>query len=579
MILGIFNFIDEIEEYLNLYIRNYINFMPILFNEKDSNSLKKIMICELTKAANTEKKWVFYAITCYFKPQVILDFLEQAKNILGNKLSGIHLLVDFKQSVKELVSLEIEQTSFLEIEQTSFIEQISKKTGLSQQYISYTPIDGGKNILFHAKSYALISEEKDWVFLNDYSGFVIVTSANFSSNGFNNNIEIGHILHDVASMRDFSSLVRHLKENYTVSADRKAEIKEFELAIQLLSKGSFYHKWSSSFDLIFRLNLSQEEIERLDEAANNPETKRKIKHFKTQQIKTIKDDPINLQSIFAICPKPIPSDIWRIYSIDTLLGKWVPNEIGQLIEEEVEDCWQIFQPLIKEVCTPEKIKSYTDELKEFVKEKIDERVIKLDLNNLSALASWEKRVESLFKNENRLKVYINRYEKINLSVTELDQDIIRQVYYRIKDFYNQNNQHPGIAKFVANLEDDFQNHKQTKKDKFYLNIPHELVAKAKDSLIKNRIQNLDTIKQGELFTAFKVVVVNQSAVNKIYERFDGIFIGLEDSSKQSPKDVLVYKLIGEDKEKKVSVTKLRTFKKQAPENKNEEEEEEDEETV
>lgn len=536
--------------------------MAILFNQSDSDSLLSVIKREVAKAATMSRHdWIFYAITCYFNPQTAEELIRQIKQILGSSLLEVHILIDVNEWIKQCVNRD------------EFVHTICQISSLAKGKVSFTPISY-ESKLFHAKSYALISSEVTPTADND-NGFAIVTSGNLTVSGLTNNIEIGHIDRNADSLNDFVNLFSMLRDSYAVSPEQEAEQREFQLAVKVLSSGNFYHIWHPSFDLIFRLTLSPKERKRLYELANNEETKNKIENFLLKKIKTIKRNPINIQSVFNICPRVIPPDFWGTYSIDTLLGQWVPSEISKLIDEEVEQSMKIFEPILEEIGTPEKIDEYVRSLREYVDRKLKEQVIDLNADNLAAVETWQKRVKRFFTDKNLLKAFICKYEKINFTISQMEREFILTLYQRIKDFYGTSSRR--LGKTLAELEDE----------NFYTNLFYEepdldikftdLVKKAKERLNKNRIGELDDknekkINPGDAFVAFEVGSGSKDGKNvETYKRIDGIFLRLEDSSENSCKDILVYQKQDDNEEKKIPVRKLRTFKKQSEKNSNENE--------
>lgn len=491
--------------------------MPILFNEPDSDSLLNFIKEQVTQASRIyEKEWVFYAITCYFNPDVMINLIFDIKKILDDTLSEVHLLVDADEWVKQPITI------------SNFINIVYQKLGyLEIREISLTPI-ACRNKLFHAKSYALISS-KPVLKRDDYNGFALVTSGNFTKSGLTDNVEIGQIVYDQNSLDEFVELFLNLKHKYALSPQQEAEQQKFQSASQFLAQGKFYHTWHPSLDLKFRLTLSVKEKERLYELANNEETRKKIEDFTLNKIQSITKDPINLKSIFNICPKPIPGNFWGTYSIDTLLGQWVPNEISQLIEDEVNLTKEIFKDLIQEISNPEKIKEYYTTLQDFVNRKFTEKVIEFDSNNLLAVNTWRKTIYRILNDKNLLNIFICDYETIEFS--KLEPDLLFKVYQRIKDFYYKPGFHIGVGKLFA----EFQENSDSSFNKLEFTLFQEnsdfsfnklefdkLVAQAKNRLKENRIGDLEEIKTKQKFIAFQVE--ERSTTVKGYKRIDGIFL-------------------------------------------------------
>jgi hypothetical protein len=507
--------------------------MPILFNESDSKSLSNFIKEKVTQASSLdENEWVFYAVTCYFNPDVMINLIGDIKKILDDTFLEIHLLVDANEWIKQPLTI------------SNFIKIVSQKLDLEIRQIYLTPI-ACPSKLFHAKSYALISSKQG--LKSDYNGFVLVTSGNFTQSGLTNNVEIGQIVYDHNSLDQFVKLFFKLKDKYALSPQKQAEQQKFQSASQFLTQGTFYHKWHHSLGLELRLPLSDKEIKRLSDLVNNEETREKMEDSTVHELQSITQNPIKLQSIFDICPKPIPGDFWRNYSIDTLLGQWVPNEISHLIENEVNLTKEIFKDLIQEISSSEKIEQYYTKLQDFVERKLKEEVIELDVYNPTPVQTWRNKVKRVLNDPNLLNTFICGYESIEF--TKLERDLVFKVYQRIKDFYYRPSSHLGVgrlfAKFHENRELSLNNFEFEESDFSLNNLEFEkVVTQAKNRLKENRTGDLKKIESKQKFIAFKVEDGSKTA--KGYKRIDGIF--LDKNGK-----ILVYKDINDKKVKEIAI--------------------------
>lgn len=526
--------------------------MLTLFNEPNSTSLLSF-ITQKVKSLNTQdnNSWIFYAITCYFNPKTFKNLIAELKKILGNKgnkLSGVHILIDSKEWVKKVQNKD------------DYIKEISANTQIPSSQITLTPIDY-QNKLFHAKGYAMISS-LDTNVENQPEGFAIITSGNLTESGLNSNIELGKIVYDSNSLEEFMNIFVQLQNNYSLSPQKEAELRKY----QIIAKGTFYHQWHPTINLKIRLELSSEEKKRLYELTNNEETRKKLEIFKLKKQESITDEPINIHSVFKICPKPIPRDIWAQYSIDTLLGQWLPSEISKLIEEEVEESKKILKPLLQEIGDPEKIAQYTREFNEYVDCKMRENFIEFSTDNLFATKKWQERVTAFFADDNLLNVFICDYEKINVSVNKIKFDLIKEIHNRIQDFYYSPNRHIGLGRTFANLKNES---KQIEFDKEISEVKEKLKGNRLGELYDELQQNNQTptpkntgnnhLQPGDIFIAFEIINNNEEIK---YERLDGVFIRLDKSHEDGTVDTLIYKTSESSKEKSIAINKLRTFKKQ-----------------
>ncbi|OUL36773.1 hypothetical protein BV372_05680 [Nostoc sp. T09] len=445
--------------------------MPILLNDFNGDSLLTVIENQVRLASsNNNFDWIFYAMTCYFKQEATEKLAKKINDILGNKLFGFHILIDKDEWFKESLNDKL------------YLENLSNITKLSIDDISLIPISAKNNKLFHSKSYALIhSSDKN---IDNYKGFAFVTSGNLTNAGLEKNIEIGHIVYDNDSLRNFTDIFFYLKENYTLSEEDLAEQKEFMLAFNLLSNGSFYHQWQQQhqIDLKFRLKLSAEEKKRRRNKTNRPEID--LGYDIDQETESFSRDPINIELFFNKFPKPIPDKFLGTYSIDTLLGKWVPNKISELIEAELNNTTNIYIQIFKENIT-QNMDTYLKELKSDIDYLKARDIIDWnDEHNRNAIPKWEKRVTQIYQDQNLIKLLLWKYEKIPVVINSIEErTLILTLYQRLKNLYNPSIKRNGVGKILSENEHDNLN-------KYFNEFFKEIVNKAEEELKNNKLSDL-----------------------------------------------------------------------------------------
>ncbi|MEG4911492.1 hypothetical protein [Microcoleus sp. B7-D4] len=464
--------------------------MSLFFFNQSKNTSLSMTLKELIEKISKDypdDKWIFYAMTCYFKPDIAKNVTTFLRQTLKN-LSGVHILIDREEWIRNFIDIDM------------FVKDICERTGLPKDKISLTPIKA--STLFHAKSYALISEEK----INDiHQGFAIITSGNFTQSGFSRNLEIGQITTAKDSpyfLEEFIKIFREAKTNHGIT--NLSEDKELLFASKLLSLGVFYHQWDQSHqtDLMFRLTLSETEIQRRKKLADRTE----YNNWSVKQSGILSDDPINIKSFFEDYPKPIPDGFLRSFSIETLLGKWVPLNISNLIEKELD----IF------------VNFYCKILKNFIEEKLQNhlRIIEHEIRRLQELniikslkenevqekiREWEKKVKRVTENSNLLRLLIWDYEKVNISISNLDMTFITVFADKIQSFY------PKQLDYLDNNENLDKRNKQSKArigvGKIISKLNWEESETINDELFQEKIdsaqEKLDNNKLGDLETLIK----------------------------------------------------------------------------
>jgi len=463
--------------------------MSLFFFNQSKNTSLSMTLKELIEKISKDypdDKWIFYAMTCYFKPDIaknVTTFLHQR---LKN-LSGVHILIDREEWIRAFIDIDM------------FVKDICERTGLPKDKISLTPIKA--STLFHAKSYALISEEK----INDiHQGFAIITSGNFTQSGFSRNLEIGQITTAKDSpylLEEFIKIFREVKTNHGIT--NLSEDKELLFASKLLSLGVFYHQWDQphQIDLRFCLKLSKTEIKkRKEKESANLE---RYNNWSVKESNTLSYDPINIKSFFEDYPKPIPDRFLGSFSIETLLGKWVPKDISNLIENELEICVKFSLKILKNFLE-ENLQNFLKTIELQIEELITNQIVELEKYEVKEkIAEWEKKVKRVTENSNLLRLLIWDYEKVNISITNLDMTFIIVFADKIQSFYpkqldyldynensdkrnKQSKDRIGVGKIISELNWE---ESETINDELF----QEKIDLAQEKLDKNKLGDLETL--------------------------------------------------------------------------------------
>ncbi len=433
--------------------------MATLFNCNNDSFID--FVKKHTQNLSKDNSYKFYAMTCYFKQDATKELAELIHAILENSLCEFHLLIDINEYCQELLDID------------SFIADLEKITRLSSKNISITPISPSPKPLFHAKGYALINcDHKSEAY---YQGFGIITSANLSNGGIRENIEIGHIFDDNNSLRDFYNIFMHLKNNYTIPEqeleERLQKQREFvkkqeecKKVVNLLSFGRFYHKWEQEhqIDLRFIIKLSKDAKERIKNQGNDNEVSTILKEKGFDQKKKQNNPtkkPIDIKNFFKLFPEVIPDDILGTSSIDTLLGKWIPNQISSLIEKEVDEKTNTYIKILQKHLE-ENLDHYLKELDSIIEEFRHKNIIDWnDEDNRKATERWKDKIIKISQDENLLKLLLWKYQIIPISLNSIqDPDLILNLYDRLHDLYQPNINRKGkVGKiFSDNSENNYE---------------------------------------------------------------------------------------------------------------------------
>jgi hypothetical protein len=360
------------------------------------NTLLAALIRTARQTTGARGVRVFYGITCYFDSkslEIVAKRINEVMKELDAHLIGFHIAIDVGEWIKNRNSIEVLE------------KKISRATGLNASSVSVTPIyfDG---CLFHPKGYCLISPKKS---SRIRKGFAILTSGNFTERGFGiserSNVEIYDIIYEISKLEKFVDTFNNLIENHKPPDDKLIKHDKFLLALKIFREGQFYHEWHGSLSSESRYTLT------LTEKGVKLQKQDKKRFGRYEGVsKSITIDPLNLgKNIFDQLPKPFPNTFWRLYSIDTLMGRWVPWQISNIIDEVLEKDIQPYLERIKILTEPNILNK---EVKTLTKELVEFRKNELIKENKDVINNWKERVGGLHTRSDLVKYRILRYEPI-----------------------------------------------------------------------------------------------------------------------------------------------------------------------
>lgn len=420
--------------------------MANLVNFSKDRTLLSLMEDAVKETTGRNGRRIFYAITCYFDVEaiyVLADRLAQSLKEKDSKLTGFYIFVDVRDWAKCRVS------------KSEIIRSVSQKINVNKERIDIMPVyfDGR---LFHAKGYGLISESNEKT--SKRKGFVATTSGNLTKRGMgvadDSNIELLSITSDSDSIDEFLNLIGDLEE----SKKHVNKQDEFLLALNIFSSGSFYHKWEGG--LSDRVRFS---VELNKKGRREYKTRNTIFRGYNSDSKTISKDPINLQDIFESCPKPFLPQFWANYSVDTLLGRWIPNQIADMVDEKLKDSAGKYILAIEEATTSEILKSIKGKLLRELRGFQNQQYIDGDPKEI--VDSWLVKVEKLRENHELIKSRIFNYEKIPELLESSNRKLIMHTFNGLQDRLNIGVQSKGVKALIKDaIEQEGMEYVQEKLD-------------------------------------------------------------------------------------------------------------------
>jgi hypothetical protein len=392
----------------------------ILLNEHNKQTTRSSFLINLNKLTGIWKhRHELWLLTCYLDFQATRQLIKDFQKSL--KLTDVYLLFNYSEIYRTRRPNEAKK-------ELSKIEHWCANQSIN---FEWRPILGGRNILMHAKSYALIQRIGGEL----KGGYLFVTSANLTLPGFGsnskkhndnfNNIEIAYVSEKKNDLNNFIQLYNGLWENYSCSLDSAAlKADKYLLKYALLSSGVFLHKWtlglSSQISISYPLtDKAKETIFSIDPdiaklgfnlEANNLTLQpllKKLKKFSKRRV--------------------LPINFTKRYTIDTLLGRWCPNSIWNVVEEMVDKdgSFETFVELFQKETTPEALDKLVIESKKVENILLQKGIIVPDEERIER---WYSKIIDLRENVDKLARLFIDYESFLLPYEAKYKDEIEDLY-------------------------------------------------------------------------------------------------------------------------------------------------------
>lgn len=283
----------------------------------------------------------FLGITCYIDFNLVLSFAKQLKEFLDSfnaDLSKFHILYDVSEWAKQRTSVE---------------QKIKDKLRslLQNCDVLLEPVNFRQQLM-HAKAYCFSFQKK-----KKRKGFVINTSANLTRAGFGlrkkeSNIELSTLSVSPEEIGSFIEIFDVLKSKI-LPKDKRIKQDRLLRAYQLFAKGSFYHVRTGNLkdEVRFKLPLSPSGKKEFQGNDNSI-----FSSFGYEQdTSAISKDPLNIERIFKEKSKPFPSEFMRVFSVDTLLGRWIPAQVSYILSKKIQRDISPYYDAIQKIACDEKL--------------------------------------------------------------------------------------------------------------------------------------------------------------------------------------------------------------------------------
>ena len=292
--------------------------------------------------------------------------------------------------------------------------------------------------LMHAKGYALVQRKGQ----NNGSGVVCIGSGNATMPGLGLsksskiNIEILNISTSNEDLGEFircwNLLIKHKRD----LGDAARREDDYGFSYALLASGIFLHDWRDSIATQIGIKYTLTEKGRNQLALNDPELI--ALGFQAAQA-TISSNPFN--GVQFPPSRVLPREFSKNYTIDTLLGRWCPRSVWDVVERTIQrdDKFTRFLNAFRKA-TSEKSLSEVAKVEDKKSNRLTKRgVVK---NDPERSARWQGKVQMLRDNEKKLARIFMKLEPFDLpydylarrEVEELKDSLVQTMVVKSRRF-------------------------------------------------------------------------------------------------------------------------------------------------
>ena len=385
--------------------------MPIHLQTGKRSSLQTAFTSSLEKFKyRTRRPHRLFILSCYIDFGAIESLIDAVRGQVN--LTEVSLAFEFMEAFRSRLPNKT-------LELLGILTAWCKRRGLD--FSGYALRTGA---LMHAKGSSVVQLNSDGA----KSGVVCIGSGNATLPGLGTtapgtppNVELAYISTNDEDITSFLELWQNLlrKERRLDDASRREDAYSFSYS--LLASGVFLHDWRNS--LRSQIGISyfltpegRNAITIDDEFAEHG--------FKLDQA-SLSRNPLLENVKFSI--RRLPSSFSKVYTVDTLLGRWCPMTVWQVVEGSVEADGQFkrFTELFMKATEPDKLDEVVKR-EAFIAARLTEKnFIEDDEERLDV---WRRKIEELRENEHKLtRIFLN-FSPFTLPYDYSDRDNVKCVY-------------------------------------------------------------------------------------------------------------------------------------------------------
>lgn len=249
--------------------------------------------------------------------------------------------------------------------------------------------------LMHAKGYAVVQLVKD----EPGDGIVCIGSGNATLPGLGTNlkpnVELSYVSDDDEDVAEFLDIWNQLIRQRRSLDGASWQADAYEFAYSLLASGIFLHDWRNT--LRSRIGIIYTLTPEGRRAISLSDELRRL-GFDVDQA-TINRNP--LETVDFSFSRILPRGFTTKYTIDTLIGRWCPLSVWNVVEKTVErdEGFQDFLARFRKATEPEELEKAAEQEERIAAWLVDHGYV---TEMPDRVARWKAKIETLRNQEDRL---------------------------------------------------------------------------------------------------------------------------------------------------------------------------------
>ena len=377
---------------------------------KRAPSTKTVLLDTIRMLPNPQRSHAseLWILTCYINFDRVAELIKIVKQ--ERNIDYVFLMFNASEAYRFGVNSTL-----------SKLDRIVRSYEKDSVAVEWRAISTGDTGLMHAKAYGFLQRAKKTNSVT--SGFVLISSGNFTSSGFHtaSNIELGYFSKQIDDLRRFESIYDYLWENRAVDIKPKLDdCEDILFYFSLLSYGVFLYKWTADINSMtgVKYGFTDDAMEELKGVPTNPllvdlNARAERASFTVSYLN------------FADLPrKAFPREFSGMYTVETFIGRWCPTPVWREVKNCISKDLDVFIKKFRSATTPKKLEQAKRRIQQDSSDLYDQDLIRGPVN----IERWETRIKNLRRDEDRLRRLHIGYEVFSMPYDYSDSANIEKLY-------------------------------------------------------------------------------------------------------------------------------------------------------